>query len=198
MAMNLYLRLVMTLLRSLFEPRMTTRQACTQRFRVWPNDIDAFGHMNNGRYLQIMDVARMRWLARTGTIRVAISRRWSMSLGGNLTRYRRSLRLFAHYSVSTRLICWDQRWFYLEHAVLDGGSRPVAVGISRAAFHGDGRWITADAVMDEVDHDARSPEMPPYLSDWLTVEHAAFKGAFDDGVVEQTTVRQRHEISHTS
>ena len=196
--MNLYLRLVMTLLRSLFEPRMTTQQACVQWFRVWPNDIDAFGHMNNGRYLQIMDVARMRWLARTGTIAVAMRRRWSMSLGGNLTRYRRSLRLFARYCVSTRLVCWDQRWFYLEHAVLDGSSRPVAVGISRAAFHGDGRWITADTVMDEVDRDVRSPEMPPYLSDWLTVERAAFKGAFDDAPAKQSPVQQRREIGRMS
>ena len=190
--MNLYLRLVITLLRSLFESRVTTRQACVQWFRVWPNDIDAFGHMNNGRYLQIMDVARMRWLARTGTIAAVLRRRWSMSLGGNLTRYRRSLRLFARYCVSTRLVCWDERWFYLEHAVLDSDDRPVAVGISRAAFHGDGRWIRTKAVMHEVDRDARSPEMPPHLSTWLAIERAAFESAFDGRPAEQA-VHERHE-----
>ena len=38
--MNLYLRLLATLLRSWIEPRMSTRAACEQWFRVWPRRRD--------------------------------------------------------------------------------------------------------------------------------------------------------------
>ena len=43
--------------------------------RVWPTDLDMNVHMNNGRYLQIMDVARAEWMMRTGV--EGNSRTWS-------------------------------------------------------------------------------------------------------------------------
>ena len=178
--MNLYLRLIATIIRSLFESRFSTRAGCHQWFRVWPSDIDAFGHMNNGRYQQVMDVARMRWLMRTGTVGVIRRQRWAVALGGNLTRFRRPLKLFARYRVSTRLLCWDDHWFYLEHAMHDRDSRPVAVGLSRAAFRGKGKWITTEAVMQEVEHGIPSPPMPDHLKTWLEAEDAMYGAAFDN------------------
>lgn len=175
--MNLYFRLVLTVVRAWFERKMSTRDACHQRFRVWPSDIDAFGHMNNGRYLQIMDLARMRWLVRTGTVRVIRRQRWSVALGGNLIRYRRPLRFGARYRVSTRLVCWDDLWFYLEHVFLDRAGRRIAVGLSRAAFRGGGGWIPTDTVMREVENGIPSPPMPAYLATWLTAEDAMFASA---------------------
>jgi acyl-ACP thioesterase len=64
--MNLYFRLLRRLLSSLFEPAAHYTAPVESRFRVLPLDLDAFGHMNNGRYLQIMDVARTHWMIRTG------------------------------------------------------------------------------------------------------------------------------------
>jgi acyl-CoA thioesterase FadM len=177
--MNLYLRLLLTALRALFESRLSTRTSCWQWFRVWPTDIDAFGHMNNGRYLQIMDVARLRWLVRTGTIRTMRRQKWTVALGGGLIRYRRPLRFWARYRVSTRLICWDDLWFYLEHAFYDRQQRRVAVGLSRAAFRGKGAWVDTDTVMDAVENGIPSPPMPAYLQTWLTAENAMFDAATD-------------------
>ena len=59
--MNLYLRLLFVFLRNLYSDREHHSHSCESRFRVLPHDLDAFGHMNNGRYLQIMDVARTEW-----------------------------------------------------------------------------------------------------------------------------------------
>lgn len=170
--MNLYLRLLLTLVRARFERSLSTRVACCQWFRVWPNDIDAFCHMNNGRYLQIMDIARARWLLRTGTLGVIRRRRWSVALGGNLIRYRRPLRLWTSYRVSTRLVCWDDRWFSLEHQFHHTAGRMLAAGFSRAAFRGAGDWVTTDIVMDEVDTGVESPPIPGYVEAWLEVEDA--------------------------
>lgn len=175
--MNLYIRLLFTVLRALFEPKLSTRTECTQSFRVWPNDIDAFGHMNNGRYLQIMDVSRMRWLVRTGTVGAIRRRRWAVALGGNLTRYRHPLRLWRRYSVSTRLVCWDRRWFFLEHAFHDDQGRQVAIGISRAAFRGEGRWVPTAEVMNEVEAGIHSPPVPRHLKHWMRAEEAMSSAA---------------------
>ena len=49
--MNLYLRLLLTLLRAWRGPRLEPGATLTRTLRVLPNDLDMYGHMNNGRYL---------------------------------------------------------------------------------------------------------------------------------------------------
>ena len=175
--MNLYLRLLTTLLIALFERRVDTSYACSQCFLVLPTDIDVFGHMNNGRYLQIMDISRARWMVRTGTFRAVRKRGWGLALGGNLIRYRRPLRAGQQYTVSTRLVCWDKRWFYLEHAFRDRTGRECAVGVSRATVRDRHSCVPTSAVMQEVDRGAIPPPVPQYLQDWLAIENSMFEEA---------------------
>lgn len=172
--MNLYLRLLIALCHTLRTPvNHTADLACT--FRVWPHDLDAFGHMNNGRYLQIMDVARVRWMARTGVLGAMLRQRWSGIIGGSLTRYRHSLRPFQRYRVRTRLAHWDDRWFYFEHTFLDAHDRCVAAGLSRVALRRQGGWVTTDEAVRQVIPGARPPEPPPYLAAWLALDQAVFE-----------------------
>ena len=51
------------------------------RMRVWPNDIDINLHMNNGRYLNIMDYGRMHLLARTRLLEHILRSRWMPMVG---------------------------------------------------------------------------------------------------------------------
>ena len=173
--MNLYVRILITWIRSLLEPRMSTRADCSQWFRVWPHDLDLFGHMNNGRFLQIMDVARLRWLLRTGTIDVIKSEGWSVALGGNLTRFRKPLRLLARYRVDSRLLCWDDRWFYLEHSFCASDGQVLAIGMSRAAFRHKRRWVKTEEVMERVDPGVRSMTLPDHIVDWMQAEEGLYQ-----------------------
>ena len=66
--MNLYVRLFRVLLGGWIQTGSHYADTTLSRFRVWLHDLDAFGHMNNGRYLQIMDVARTHWMVRTGVL----------------------------------------------------------------------------------------------------------------------------------
>lgn len=165
--MNLYIRLLATLVASLFQPSVRYDEPSERRFRVWLHDLDAFGHMNNGRYLQIMDVARVDWMLRSGVAAVIRRGRYTPLLGGGLTHFRHPLKLFQSYSVRTRLVHWDRRWFYLEHAFVDGRGRRVAVGVSRAALRTRSGWADTDAVARAVDEDAVSPVAPSYIESWL-------------------------------
>ena len=54
--MNLYLRLLWTLLRSWRLPPLTIEHTLKRTMRVLPNDLDINGHMNNGRYLTTIDL----------------------------------------------------------------------------------------------------------------------------------------------
>lgn len=78
---------------------------------VLPTDIDINLHMNNARYLSVMDYARMHLLARTRLLEPILHARWQAMVGATWVTYRRSLPLFSAYSLASRLVCWDRRWF---------------------------------------------------------------------------------------
>lgn len=175
--MNLYFRLLRAYLYGLLGRGLQPTDAAESRFRVWFNDLDAFGHMNNGRYLQIMDVARTEWMTRVGVIAAMRRHRWTALLGGGIVRYRHSLRVFQLYRVRTRLLHWDPRWFYLEHAFVDQADRCVAAGVTRAAIRGAGGWIPSSRVVATVCPQAEPPAPPRYLFDWLRLEDELFAAA---------------------
>lgn len=171
--MNLYLRLLIALCGGIRRPlHHADELECS--FRVWPHDIDAFGHMNNGRYLQIMDVARVRWMARTGVLSAMLRKRWSGVLGGALTNYRHSLRPFQRYRVQTRLVHWDQRWFFFEHRFLDRAGRCVAAGVSRAALRCHRDWVRTGDVVEHVAPNSDAPEAPDWVASWLDLDRQIF------------------------
>ena len=58
--MNLIFRLLRILVWGLVGPRLDPLGRSIVSFRVWPNDLDINIHMNNGRYLTIMDIVRKR------------------------------------------------------------------------------------------------------------------------------------------
>ena len=173
--MNLYFRLLRVFLAGWFRQPGHYSLASLSRFRVMPHDLDAFGHMNNGRYLQIMDVARAEWMMRTGVAQTIRRHRWAPVLGGGFVRFRYPLRLLQGYRVRTRLLCWDSKWFFLEHVFIDARDRHVAVGISRAALRAKGRWVPAPKVAECMSPGAVSPSVPGYVLEWLDLEEEMFR-----------------------
>ena len=173
--MNLYIRLLLVWLRNLTHPKRHYSHASESGFRVMLHDLDAFGHMNNGRYLQIMDVARTEWMLQTGVLDVIRKQRWAPLLGGGVVRYRHSLRLFQHYHVRTRLLGWDHRWFYTEHCFFDRRDRCVAVGVTRAGLRNGSAWVHADEVVNQVHPGASSPEIPAHVRDWIELDNAMYR-----------------------
>ncbi|MBT8065816.1 MAG: thioesterase family protein [Gammaproteobacteria bacterium] len=173
--MNLYLRLLLIWLRNIAGTKRHHSHGAESRFRVLPHDLDALGHMNNGRYLQIMDVARVEWMLQTQVAGAIRKNRWSPILGGGVIRYRHSLRLLQLYRVRTRLLGWDERWFYLEHSFKDSRGRCVAVGVTRAGLRSDDDWVHTDDVVNSVQPGARSPAIPEHIHDWVSLEEAMFR-----------------------
>lgn len=168
--MNLYLRLLAAFVRASYLKQVPTNFESRCAFRVLPGDIDLYRHMNNGRYFQIMDVARFSWLIQVGAVAVLRRQRWGALLGGGQMRFRRALKLFQKYFVSTRLICWDDRWFYLEHRFTDARGREVACGVVKAAFRSRSGWVRTSEAMALIDPEAKSESMPDCIGAWIRSE----------------------------
>ena len=93
--MNLIFRLLKTILLYLLHPvRRGILAESVVRFRVWPNDLDTNLHMNNGRYLTLMDLGRLDLLLHNGAVPFVLRNKWYPVLAGTQIRFRRPLNLF--------------------------------------------------------------------------------------------------------
>src|SRR5690606_2518316 len=79
------------------------------RMRVRPADLDIYLHVNNGVYLQMMDVARTNYIADLGGFPLLKEARWYPVVAAQTVSYRRSLTLGQRFEITTRVIGWDER-----------------------------------------------------------------------------------------
>ena len=135
------------------------------RMRVWPNDIDINLHMNNARYLNIMDYARTHLLARTRLLEHIIHSRWQPLVGAVWITYRRSLPLFSGFQLTSRLACWDERWFYIEQT-FTGREGLVAVGWVKGILRDAQGSVEPQKVIEGVAPGAVSPPVSEVIATW--------------------------------
>ena len=144
------------------------------RLRVLPNDIDINLHMNNARYLNIMDYARTHLLARTRLLEHIIQSRWQPLVGAVWITYRRSLPLFSAFSIASRMVCWDEKWFYLEQT-FTGRDGLAAMGWVKGVLRNSQGTVDPQKVIEGVAPGLLSPPMPDTIATWneLTREKLA-------------------------
>jgi acyl-CoA thioesterase FadM len=144
------------------------------RMRVWPNDIDLNMHLNNARYLNIMDYARTHLLARTRLLDHIVRARYKPMVGAVWITYRRSLPVFSAFTLGSRLVCWDERWFYMEQT-FTGRDGLAAVGWVKGILRDSRGNVDPQEVIDGVASGLASPPMPDAIATWneLTREKLA-------------------------
>ena len=123
--MNLWLRLIYVLFsswRSTPLSRVADVSIC--RGRVWPNDLDTSLHMNNGRYLTLLDHGRTDWTIRTGLLRATLKNGWLPVVTTATARFVREMRLWTRYRLETRVAGWiDTQVFFEQRIYIDSGSK---------------------------------------------------------------------------
>ncbi|MDF3068310.1 MAG: thioesterase superfamily protein [Polyangiaceae bacterium] len=164
--MNLFLRLLLLLLTYRFRPRCEKLGPARKRFVVWPPDLDVLGHVNNGVYLSMLDVARVDWMLRSGMAGPIRERRYYPVVAAETIRFRKSLQLFQSFDVETRVLGWDERAFILQHRFLRGDEL-VAEAIVRARFlKRKGGTVTSAALLEAIGVAESSPALPEWISAW--------------------------------
>ncbi|HEX2190943.1 MAG TPA: thioesterase family protein [Longimicrobiaceae bacterium] len=152
-----------------WRPRLDPLGESVVSFRVWPNDLDVNLHMNNGRYLTLMDLGRLDLVVRMGVLGELRRRRWNPVVGSLEVRYRRPLLPFQLYSIRTRLLCWDDRWFFLEQRFERRGEG-VAIALVKGLFLGAEGRVSTQAVVDASGHRVASPPAPEAVAAWQHAE----------------------------
>lgn len=151
--------------------RLELSAVSRSRFRVWPTDLDVLNHMNNGKYLSIMDVARFEFIQRTGTAAVMKREGWYPVVVGQTISYRKSLNPWQRFWIETRIIGFDEQAIYLEQRFVrpDSSRRPEihARAYVRARFlKRAGGVVKMDELLTAVGAHAEDFSVPEEILAW--------------------------------
>ena len=167
--MNLYLRLLLTFLRALGAPRVAPGEAVELRLCVLPTDLDLNGHMNNGRYLTMVDLALATVFIRSGFARLCIARGWRPMGGGSIVYFRRALTVFQRYTLRFTIVAWDEFWSYCRFEFLRDG-QVHATGFVKGAATGRGGLVRNAEIYSALGYPHPSPPMPEDLTAWIAAD----------------------------
>ena len=183
--MNLWLRLLSVIVAAFLRPKLNpASDASVLHFRVWPHDLDASLHMNNGRYWTLMDLGRADLVIRSGLWRAVLRNRWTPVVGAGEIRFRRELSLFRPFRIETRIAAWTDTFIVMEHRVLtrarDGSDILAAIALVRTALY-DRRaksYVPVARMLAEVGVQAAvSPAPSPAIAAFLAAEDALRQAA---------------------
>jgi acyl-CoA thioesterase FadM len=172
---NLIFRLLWVVLAALGRSRLGPLDESVVRLRVLPSDLDLNLHMNNGRFLSLMDLGRVDLLVRTGLVGILRRMRWSAVVASVAVRYRRPLNPLRRYELRTRLLGWDERWVFLEQRFTRKGEL-MAYAVVKTQFFGAGGRVRPDEIVRAAQATLQSPPLPAAVREWMEAEDRLVAG----------------------
>jgi len=169
--MGLWLRLTKLLLTTPFRPRLGWDEESRLEFRVWPSDLDINLHMNNARYLAVMDIGRFDLILRSGLGRLVWRRRLKPVLASTMVRYRRSLAPFEAFSLFTRIVGWDEKWLFIEHRIERRG-QIVCQAMVKGMFLAAKGGVPTKELIAALGSTQLATSLPDWVADWQSAEAA--------------------------
>lgn len=133
--------------------------------RVLPWDLDINLHLNNGRYLNYMDYARIHLLGRLGLINNFFSRKYTGLVGSIDVTYRRSLDFNVRFTISSQIIFWDDKWFYIEQ-IFRGPKGLATHALVKQLFRGPEGNLLPQTIVDRIEPGLASPPLSNRVREW--------------------------------
>ena len=159
--MYVIFRLIWIWWRAKKAPKQAATDLIVSELVTFPNDLDLNFHVNNGRYLTLMDLGRYDLIVKTGLFAPMRQAGWFPVLASAQIRFRRSLGAFQRFRLTTQIIYWDEKWFYIEHRIERRGEL-YARGLVKGLFKGPGGANVSTATLLAASGKTlpASPEMP--------------------------------------
>jgi len=175
--MNLYLRLLWALLRSARLHPIEPGDWIERRLRVLPNDLDINGHMNNGRYLTIVDLLLVEYFVRSGFAKAMLKAGWRAMSGGAFITYRKGLKPWQSYRIRFTLAGADHSWNYMRFEFLREDGALCAAGYLKGAAVGRDGLVPNRRAYARIGRDFVQNALPRPVQNWLDAEAGVMTAA---------------------
>lgn len=163
--MNLYFRLLWVFIRIRFLKKCQPLSQVTLNLLTMPNDLDIFMHVNNGRYLTFMDLGRLQFMIQTGIWSHVAKNRWTPLVGAAKVQFVRPLGIFNKFRLTTQIIYWDDKWFYMEQKIFRK-EQLITQALFKALITSKNGHIKPDKLFNLFENPPQRPEIPEHLNEW--------------------------------
>ncbi len=170
--MNLYFRLMIAMIRGFFLQKMNINHEFKRSMRVLPNDIDINGHLNNGRYMTLIDLMVIESSMRVGILSTLIKLGWEPMTAGNIITYRKQLAPFERFCIQYKMDCWDEKWTYMKYRFTKMDGSLVAVGYLKCGFVSKKGLVPQDKVNEKLNFNRGTGQLSPAIALWSQSEQA--------------------------
>ena len=164
-----YIKLWLTLRRARMSTSLQVDDTSVIEYRAGLGDIDVFGELNNARQLVYFELGRWDFSQRIGFIPIMRRNRWGLVVGGASVRYRRRVPFMHKFSVSTRMLCHDQRWFYFLQEIHRNGEVCTS-SLMKAGVTSQNGLVAATEVVGAMGYDGWGEEIPDWVQAWIEAE----------------------------
>lgn len=164
--MNLIWRMLWAKWRTPFRSRVDIWDVVVTPFRVWPSDLDVLMHMNNSKYLALMDIARMDLMYRSGVWKKISAQGWYPVVAGQTISYFSSLNPWKTFDVKTQLLGLDDKWVYLEQKFYSEGKLHAHAIVRTRFLKKSGGSVTHTELEELLDEVAEQHTIPAWIIEW--------------------------------
>ncbi|TNB70858.1 acyl-CoA thioesterase [Arthrobacter sp. BB-1] len=163
--MHLLLRTLLMLFRSSRRPPLTVWDSASLPLRVLPTDIDIAMHVNNGMYLSLMDLGRFDLMVRSGVWQRMRRRGWGPVVAAETIAFRKSLQLWQHYTIETRIIGLDAKAIFFEQRMVADGEVYARAYIATRLV-AKGRPVSQEEILREFGEPPVDLVLPDWIHEW--------------------------------
>ncbi|MBV1927229.1 MAG: thioesterase family protein [Rhodobacteraceae bacterium] len=166
-----FVRLAKDMIIAVRQPPIGLTDTHISQHRCWPWDLDMMMELNNGRTLTLYDLGRFMAAQRVGLFKALFRNKWSMTMAGCTTRYRRRIRGFEKFEMRTRVLCWDDKFLYLEQSMWKRDGQCASHLVMRAAVTDKNGIVAPIQAITAMGYgDATPLPMPDWINAWSTAE----------------------------
>jgi hypothetical protein len=106
-------------------------------------------------------------MVRNRVAHAALKNRWMPVIAAVQVRYRRSLAPFERYTLTTRLLGWEGKWFYLEQQFVRRDGSVAALAWVKAAVRKRGGTVDAEALQRAMGVTLVPKPLAPDVARWI-------------------------------
>lgn len=164
---KLWLRMIWAFNGWRFKSPLGVADVGKRTFRVWPTDIDAFNHMNNGVYLTLMDLGRFDLLLRSGTWTKLKKLSWYPVVVSVSIVFRKSLAPWVLFDIESKVVGWDDEAMYVEQRFVRDGEIYTKAIVKLRWLKRPRGIVTPQEVIDALGGwPGRKPALPGWVAAW--------------------------------
>lgn len=150
-------------------PDLTALGEHVSHHRCWPQDIDIFMEMNNGRVLTIYDLGRSVLAKRVGLLGTLRRNNWGLTVAGSSVMYRKRIRPFVRFEMRSRALGWDDKFFYLNQSIWIGDTC-ASEALFRTALTDRNGIVPPERAFADIGFEADTPTLPEWVQNWIAAE----------------------------